>query len=99
MSIARKKYTRHGDKQLTLDQDTVKGRTRLLPPNYKAYFGLSDCDVCWNPLRQDSYADCGFWCPYCFARDKTMSLYSAFYDNWTPDMVRPAKVADMEKES
>jgi len=27
-----------------------------------------------------------------------MSLYSAFYDNWTPDMIRPAKVVDMAKD-
>jgi DNA repair photolyase len=93
-----KKYTRHKDLQLGLDGKPLgDSAKREIPEFYKNPFGISDCDLCLNALRVDTYSDCIFGCQYCFARDKLMTLYSAFYDGWTQGMIRPTTVEILER--
>lgn len=92
-----RKYTRHKDQQLTLSGDKLgSSAKRIIPEFYKTPFGISDCDICLNALRCDTYSDCIFGCKYCFARDKLMTLYSAFYDGWEQGMIRPTKIETLE---
>jgi len=98
MSLTERKYERHMQKQMGLDLKTISLKLRPLPDKYQNPFRLNDCDVCYNPLSLDLYNDCTYMCKYCFIRNRLMSLYSAFYDNWKPDKVRPCNFSVIEKK-
>ena len=68
-----------------------EGLQRPLPSQLKNPVSCRvDSLVCSMPLGGDSYAGCDRGCIYCFCRELESTMYPAWYDDWTPDLIRPA---------
>ena len=56
----------------------------------KPMFLRGDQHVCPQALGGDSYHGCSINCIFCYCRELESTLMPAYYDNWTPDLIRPA---------
>lgn len=84
------KYKRHLHRQRTLGGGMRDVKTRLLPGMYKTPLKAHIIGSCFNCVRYDPFALCAHGCIYCYSLDKTASLYQNLYDNYDPDLIRPA---------
>lgn len=75
-----------------------KEEKRELPPVFKKpMFVRGDSRVCPQALSGDAYHGCENRCIFCFCRELESTMFSAYFDNWTPDLIRPADLKYYEK--
>jgi len=74
------------------------GTKRELPSTFKKpMFVRGDQHVCPQALGGDSYHGCSTNCTFCFCRELESTMMPAYFDNWTPDTIRPADLKYYEK--
>jgi len=79
-------------------QRQTDGNKRELPEKFKQpMFIRGDQHVCPQALGGDSYHGCSIHCTFCFCRELESTIFPAYYDNWTPNTVRPADLKQYEK--
>lgn len=73
-------------------------KKRKLPEQFKTpMFIRGDQHVCPQALGGDSYHGCSINCTFCFCRELESTLFPAYFDDWTPDTIRPADLSYYEK--
>lgn len=74
--------------------------SKELHGEYGATFEVSNRILeCQCPLNLDTYGGfCTYNCMYCFVQYYSQSLYSAYYDNWTPTYLSVANKDKMRKD-
>lgn len=75
-----------------------EGEPRNLPPEFKKpMFVRGDSRVCPQALSGDSFQGCINNCIFCFCRELESTMMPAYFDNWTPQLIRPADMKYYEK--
>ena len=74
------------------------GTKRELPEKFKTpMFIRGDQHVCPQALGGDSYHGCSIDCTFCFCRELESTLMPAYYDGWSPNLIRPADLKYYKK--
>lgn len=83
-----------------VDRKFIAPTSKELHGEYGATFEVSNRIMeCQNPLNLDTYGGfCTYNCMYCFVQYYSQSLYSAYYDNWTPTYLSVASVDKVKKD-
>lgn len=75
------------------EKPKTKEEERLLPEKFeKPMFVRGDSRVCPQALSGDAYHGCMNRCIFCFCRELESTMMPAYWDNWTPNLVRPANL-------
>jgi DNA repair photolyase len=92
------KSLQDSEHQFYHQREKVEGKGKNLPELYQnPTFVRGDSRVCPQALSGDAYQGCANRCTFCFCRELESTMMSAYFDNWTPNLVRPADMKHYEK--